>query len=85
MGLGPPVCTRCKVVGVLTPKDHPNYGKKVSYGFSYWQCPICETPELGEHLLTCGIPEDELDENERFLKFMKGPREGPAPWIKTKY
>jgi hypothetical protein len=76
MGLGPPVCTECRVIGELTPEDHPNYGIEVRYGSSYWQCPICGTPELGSSLFTCGISEDELDGNERFLKFMKGPDNG---------
>lgn len=76
MGLGPPVCMECRVMGVLTPKDHTNYGKTMSWGASYWQCPICEDPDLGRHLLDCGIPQDELDGNERFLRFMKGPTDG---------
>lgn len=83
MGLGPPVCARCRVIGVLTPKDHPNYGKSISGGASYWQCPICENPDLEQSLCTCGIPEAELEENRRFLQFMKGPGRGPAMWTKA--
>jgi hypothetical protein len=73
MGLGPPVCMRCRVVGELTPEDHPNYGKRVSWGASYWQCPICGDPDLQANLFTCKIPEDELEANRRFLEFMRGP------------
>ena len=61
MGLGPPVCDKCWVIAELTPENHPNYGIEVSYGTSYWQCPICNSPELQEHLLTCKLSEDELD------------------------
>lgn len=75
MGLGPPVCLRCRVIGEMTPMEHPNYGKRVSWGSSFWQCPICEDPDLQGHLFTCGIAEDELDGNERFLRFMQGPKE----------
>jgi hypothetical protein len=73
MGLGPPVCTACRVIGELTPEGHPNYGIKTSYGHSHWQCSICGTPEMRASLLTCDISEEELDGNKRFLKFMKGP------------
>lgn len=67
MGLGPPVCMRCRVI----------YRFKHSYG---WECPVCkmnDTDHMG--LFECGISEEELRGNERFLLFIKGidPDEDP--------
>ena len=61
MGLGPPVCLRCRVV----------YTFKHSYG---WECPICKVNDEGVrgNLFDCGIPEEELEGNLRFLLFMQG-------------
>ena len=60
MGLGPPVCKKCQVI----------YKFKHSYG---WFCPICEQNDPDhEYLFTCGIDENELVANERFLLFIKG-------------
>lgn len=75
MGLGPPVCMKCNVIAEPTPSAHPNYGKRVSWGVSYWQCPICKDPDLQGNLFTCGFSEEELEGNERFLRFMKGPED----------
>lgn len=60
MGLGPPVCLRCRVI----------YNYKHSYG---WECPICERNDVDKgSLFDCGIGEEELEGNLRFLLFMKG-------------
>jgi len=73
MGLGPPVCTKCKVIGVVTPKDDPRYGATVPWGASYWHCPICDTPKLDNHLWEYPQEQqDEIEGNTLFLKFMKG-------------
>lgn len=61
MGLGPPVCLRCRVL----------YKFKHSYGA---ECPICETNDdnIKGYLFECGISPDELEGNLRFLLFMQG-------------
>lgn len=53
---------RCRVV----------YHFKHSYG---WGCPICEqNDDQKGGLWDCGIDEEELDGNLRFLMFMKGEK-----------
>lgn len=60
MGLGPPVCLRCKVI----------YKFKHSYG---WECPVCKkNDDQRASLWDCGIDEEELEGNLRFLLFMQG-------------
>lgn len=61
MGLGPPVCMRCRVI----------YTFKHSYG---WECPVCKINDDDQrsYLFECGIGQDELEGNLRFLLFMKG-------------
>lgn len=63
MGLGPPVCEKCIVL----------YEFKHSYG---WECPICKI-NSPDHMnaWSCGISEEELEGNLRFLKFMQGPKD----------
>lgn len=70
MGLGPPVCETCWVVGCMTNRDDPGWG------ISHWHCPICGNAELNGSLFTCKVSEDELEANYRFLRFMKGPQPG---------
>lgn len=60
MGLGPPVCERCRVIGNLNAEQR-------------WICPICGNPDMQWHAWSCGIDEEELEGNYQFLKFMKGP------------
>jgi hypothetical protein len=74
MGLGPPVCTKCKVLGELTVKsDILLYGAAGKYGISYWHCPICKSLDLHGNLWEYDkITQDEIDGNTRFLKFMNG-------------
>lgn len=66
MGLGPPVCLRCRVI----------YTFKHSYG---WECPICKANDEGVrgNLFDCGISEEELEGNLRFLLFMQGRDPNP--------
>jgi len=46
------------------------YTYKHSYG---WECPICEKNDDNKSgLWECGIDEEELEANLRFLLFMKG-------------
>lgn len=60
MGLGPPVCMECRVI----------YTFKHSYG---WECPICKlNNDRSNGLFECGISEEELEGNLRFLLFMQG-------------
>ena len=73
MGLGPPVCKKCMVIGNYTPDSDPRHGAKVRYGNSYYHCPICGSPELDGHLWEyTDDQQDDIDGNTRFLKFMKG-------------
>jgi hypothetical protein len=61
MGLGPPVCEKCWVIGEFRHNDNP------------WYCPICGSTKLKASLWSCGVSQAELEGNLRFLKFMKGP------------
>ena len=63
MGLGPPVCKKCRV--------YANYSKEKGYF-----CDFCNEPqqELG-HMWSMGISNDELDGNYRFYKFFKDGKE----------
>ena len=72
MGLGPPVCSKCMVIAVMTKKDDPRYGIAVRYGNSYWHCPICESPELDSNLLDYdSVTQAEFEGNLIFLTAMK--------------
>lgn len=59
MGLGPPVCEKCWVIGEWS---HNNP----------WHCPICGSTELMASLWSCGISAEELKDNLRFFNFVKG-------------
>lgn len=73
MGLGPPVCKKCKVIGSITVEGDPLYGIKVPWGTSYWHCPICRSPDMEGHLFEyTDDQQDDLEGNTLFLKFMKG-------------
>jgi hypothetical protein len=62
MGLGPPVCEKCKVLG------------KISRDFneSFWYCPICNSRKLKWNAWDCGLTDEELEDNYKFLSFVKG-------------
>lgn len=58
MGLGPPVCEKCKVY----------YTFKHSYG---WECPVCKiNSEDCLYAWSCGIPDEELKNNLNFWKIV---------------
>lgn len=62
MGLGPPVCEKCRVIGRMS-QDETDY---------FWYCPICNSRKLKWNAWDSGLTEEELEDNERFLKFVKG-------------
>ena len=75
MGLGPPVCTKCMVIGVLTDENDPRYGIRVKYGSSYWHCPVCESPELISNLWEYDSDTQfEIESDTIFFKFIKDSR-----------
>jgi hypothetical protein len=64
MGLGPPVCLHCRVVGELTDKAVNGSG---------WRCPICHDRNLaGYYFEFDTIAKKELDDNEKFWRFTQG-------------
>lgn len=66
MGLGPTVCTDCKVYADLGLESINTNGTKGRF----WYCPMCGTHELG-HLWE---QKDQkiYDVNEKFVQFVKG-------------
>lgn len=62
MGLGPPVCEKCCVIGELS----RNFEKPL------WSCPICGNSNMQWSAWSCGISSEELEGNLRFLKFVNG-------------
>ena len=63
MGLGPPVCEHCQVIGML---DHNN-------SLRTWYCPICGNSDLKDH---AGLGDwTKYEQNLKFFKFMKGELE----------
>jgi hypothetical protein len=72
MGLGPPVCQHCQVLGELLDKAVPLIrapGSSTLNKYTYWVCPICGETDLREH---AGIFADfeKYHKNEKFLRFM---------------
>lgn len=63
MGLGPPVCEKCRVVS------------NFDVDTEKWICPICDNTKCQWHMLDCGLTEEELDATERFLRFVKGTQD----------
>lgn len=62
MGLGPPVCTKCQVIGELKGDT--------------WSCPVCYTIALGSHLWEFTEEyQKRYEDNTKFIKFMKGQDE----------
>lgn len=60
MGLGPPVCENC---GVLAYYDAD---------VESWHCKYCGNKKPQWNAWDCGLTEEELDDNKRFLDFVKG-------------
>lgn len=71
MGLGPPVCLKCMVIGeyVDTPVPMP----KNAYNLvSNWVCPICGDPDMKGHAGFDTTKWKVYKDNLRFLQFVKG-------------
>jgi len=66
MGLGPPVCTDCKVYARLELESMVTDGTK-GRG---WYCPMCGTQEIGN--LWEQKDQKIYDVNEKFVQFVKG-------------
>lgn len=66
MGLGPPVCEKCQVVGDLG-REFNNF---------LWKCPICGNTEMEWSAWSCGLTDTELENNLRLLTFMKKAENG---------
>jgi hypothetical protein len=62
MGLGPPVCEKCRVLGK----------RSRDFNEPFWGCPICNSRKLKWSAWDCGLTDEELEENYRFLSFVKG-------------
>jgi hypothetical protein len=63
MGLGPPVCMKCMVIGNLSEEKG-------------WFCEICDSRDLKGNLWNnIGVSEDELESNYRFYKAVKDGKE----------
>lgn len=60
VGLGPPVCEKCRVSCY--------YDNDVES----WHCIYCGNEKPQWHAWDCGLEEEELKDNERFLRFVKG-------------
>ena len=68
MGLGPPVCEKCQVIGDFSRDAYQ----------TFWHCPICGSEKLKWNAWDCGLTEEELEDNLRFLKFVKGIDDAPT-------
>ena len=63
MGLGPPVCTDCRVIGEIIGDT--------------WTCPMCYSIRLGSHLWEYTKEyQQQFEANTRFARFMRGRDEG---------
>lgn len=63
MGLGPPVCEKCKVIS------------RFDVIIDHWACPICGNKKCQWSAWDCELTLDELEDNERFLRFVKGTQD----------
>lgn len=67
MGLGPPLCEKCMVIGELIEHYH-------AYNHSGWVCPVCGNDQLKSY---AGFEERDwaqFEQNKKFLLFMKGQK-----------
>lgn len=63
MGLGPPVCDKCRVIGRLSG--------------DLWTCPVCYSRHLPNNLWEYTEEYQKLfEDNTKFIKFMKGESNG---------
>jgi hypothetical protein len=71
MGLGPPVCQHCQVIGELLDKPVPLIKAKGSGSMmthTNWVCPICGETDLLDHAGFSNY--DKYHENEKVLRFL---------------
>jgi hypothetical protein len=66
MGLGPPVCEKCRVIASLE-----------AIRFK-WHCKYCGNKDPQWNAWDCGLTEEELHENKLFLDFVKGTQDAPT-------
>lgn len=72
MGLGPPVCQHCDVLGELLDEAVPLIrapGSSALNKYTYWVCPICGETDLRDYAGIFG-DWDKYEKNEKFLRFM---------------
>ena len=74
MGLGPPVCEKCRVVTTFSDKPI-DFESDRGWRRTWWQCKYCGNPEPQWNAWDCGLTEEELNENERFLAFVTGKQD----------
>lgn len=73
MGLGPPVCQHCEVLGELLDEAVPLKragGSGTLNTHTYWVCPICGETDLQHHAGIFNVDWDKYHGNEKFLRFM---------------
>ena len=73
MGLGPPVCERCRVLAYHEGKAHQKYDASYS-----WVCKYCGNTKPQWNAWDCGLTEEELEANKLFLDFVKGTQDAPT-------
>jgi hypothetical protein len=73
MGLGPAVCQHCQVLATFTKKPIPvvrNSSTKTLSNWTNWYCEYCGETDPND---SAGLGDwSKYEENERFLKFVKG-------------
>lgn len=75
MGLGPPVCQHCQVIGELLDDAVPVIkaeGSTTMNKYTYWICPICGETDLQDHAGMNIKDYERYELNEKFLRFMTG-------------
>lgn len=60
MGIGPPVCEKCRVI----------VKEKVIFDYFTYQCEFCNNSYPKWNAWTCGLSDQELEDNYKFLKFL---------------
>ena len=75
MGLGPPVCQHCQVIGELLKEAVPVINTEDTTTLNthtYWVCPICGETDLQEYAGFNSENYKRYELNEKFLRFMTG-------------
>ena len=66
MGLGPPVCEKCRVITKSKMNNTPD-----SIGnFWVFECEFCGNTLPKWNAWSCGLSDEELENNYKFLKFL---------------